>query len=68
MEKGWQRIYYSDKMHLIEIVRAVLADQKIESVMIDRRDSSYVTIGDIDLFVRDEDAIFARLIIEQHKL
>lgn len=68
MEHGWQRIYSGTQMHLIEIVKAVLADNQIESVAVDKRDSSYISIGEIDLFVREEDAVLARVIIEQNKL
>ena len=68
MENGWKSVYISDKMHLAEIVKAVLGDNQIESVLMDKRDSSYITIGDIEVFVRQEDAVLARLIIEQNKL
>jgi hypothetical protein len=68
MEKGWTCIYVQNLMHKAEIVRAVLADQNIDSFMVDKRDSSYISVGDIEVYVRDEDAILAKLIIEQHEL
>lgn len=55
-------------MHLAEIVQAVLRDEGIESVAVDKRDSSYVTIGEVELYVPGENAILARSIIEQHQL
>ncbi|MBK7852419.1 MAG: DUF2007 domain-containing protein [Bacteroidetes bacterium] len=68
MENGWECIYSSDKMHLAEIVQAVLRDEGIESVAVDKRDSSYITIGEVELYVPGENAILARSIIEQHQL
>jgi hypothetical protein len=68
MERGWKRIYYSNQMHSVEIVRAVLEDHDIQSMVVDKRDSSYISIGDIEVFVPDEDAILAKIIIEQNAL
>jgi len=55
-------------MHLVEIVKAVLADHNIPAVVVDKRDSSYVSIGDIEVYVSEENAILARVIIEQNQL
>ncbi|HNP48174.1 MAG TPA: DUF2007 domain-containing protein [Bacteroidia bacterium] len=68
MESGWECIYSSDKLHMAEIVQAVLRDAGIESVSVDKRDSSYITIGEIELYVTEENAILARNIIEQNQL
>lgn len=68
MEKGWTNIYVSNKMHLVEIVKAVLADNNIHSVVVDKRDSSYISLGDIEVYVSEENAILARVIIEQNQL
>ena len=68
MDKGWQLIYYSDKQHLVEIVKAVLADNGIESFEMNKKDSSYITVGEIELYVKEEDVPLARIIIEQNEL
>lgn len=68
MDNGWQSIYVSNKMHLVEIIKAVLADNDIPAVVVDKRDSSYITIGDIELYVSEENAILARVLIEQNNL
>ena len=68
MEKGWTLIYVNNQLHKTEIVRAVLEDEGIESVSMDKRDSSYISIGDIEVYVREEDAELARTIIEKNAL
>jgi hypothetical protein len=68
MEKGWQRIYFSDKPHLIEIAKAILKDNQIESVIVDKRDSSYITIGEMELYVKDSDIILAKFLLERNNL
>lgn len=55
-------------MHLVEIVKAVLADNEIPSVVIDKRDSAYISLGDIEVYVAGENSILARVIIEQNQL
>jgi hypothetical protein len=68
MQKGWQRVYFSDKMHLVKIVKAVLAENNIDSFEVDRKDSTYITIGDVELYVKDMDVMRAKFLIEQHDL
>jgi hypothetical protein len=68
MDKNWQCIYFSNLLHKIEIVRAILEVHDIKSVTVDKRDSSYIAVGDIELYVPNEDAILAKIIIEQNEL
>lgn len=68
MEKGWTLIYVNNQLHKTEIVRAVLEDEGIESVSMDKRDSSYISIGDIEVYVPEEHAELARTIIEKNAL
>ncbi len=68
MDSTWQCIYFSNQLHKIEIVRSVLNDHEIKSVVIDKRDSSYIMVGDIEVYVSNEDAILAKIIIEQNEL
>jgi len=65
MYKGWQCIYFSNLLHKIEIVRSVLMDHEIKSVVVDKRDSNYIMVGDIEVYVPNEEAILAKIIIDQ---
>jgi Putative prokaryotic signal transducing protein len=67
MEKGWERIYSTDKAHMISIVRSMLKENDIESIEINKKDSSYA-FGDIEIFVKEEDVIFAKILIKQNHL
>jgi hypothetical protein len=67
MKKGWTCVYISDKVHQVEMIRAILRENEIDSVILDKRDSVYITVGDIELFVPEENAILARVIIEQNQ-
>ena len=65
---GWELIYTSTLPHQVEIVLEVLKDQDIEAVKLDKRDSSYTMIGEIEVCAKKEDAILAKIIIEQNQL
>ncbi len=67
MEKGWERIYSTDKAHMVSIVRSMLKENDIESIEINKKDSSYA-FGDIEIFVKEEDVIFAKILIKQNRL
>jgi len=68
MDKGWQLIYYSDKQHLVQIVKAVLDENGIEAFEMNKKDSSYITVGEIELYVKEEDVPLAKIIIQQNNL
>jgi hypothetical protein len=68
MRKGWQRIYFTDKQHLVQIAKSLLEENHIESVVVDKRDSSYVGIGELELFVKDDDVTLAKFLLNENNL
>ncbi len=60
----WIKVYSDPQPHKVEIVRAELWENNIESVIIDKRDRSYPTLGELELYVKPGDDILAALIIE----
>ncbi|OFX18919.1 MAG: hypothetical protein A2033_12290 [Bacteroidetes bacterium GWA2_31_9] len=55
MDSNWVKVYSFSKMHLALIAKEVLADNDIESNILNKQDSSYVVIGDIEIYVQSED-------------
>jgi hypothetical protein len=55
MEKDWVVIYTTDKPYQAEIAKKVLEGGGIESVVIDKKDSSYTTFGEAELYVNQKD-------------
>ena len=68
MQKGWQQIYFSDRIHIIEIVKALLMENNITSFEINKNDSTHITMGGVELYVKDQDVMRAKFLIEQHNL
>lgn len=65
MEKGWVQIYGTDKMFQAELFKQVLADHDIEAVIINKMDSSYKSFGEIEVYVKNDNAIRAKLLAKE---
>ena len=65
MEKDWVIAYESKKEYLAEIARTVLTDNDIESVIINKKDSTYNSFGDIEIYVNRDNLIRAKQILQK---
>jgi hypothetical protein len=64
----WVVVYTSTLPHKVNIVKAVLEDNNIQSVEINRKDSAYTFIGEIDLCVHKKDSILSEFLIKSNEL
>ena len=67
MEKGWLKIFNTSDEYLGSIAKDLLQENGIKSVVMNHKDSSYAFMGDLELYVREEDEIQATKILEQLK-
>lgn len=67
MENNWTLVYSTDKAYEAEIAKAVLAENGIEAIEINRKDSSYI-FGEIDLYVDAPHSDEALLILISNEL
>ncbi len=67
MEENWQKIYSSTFEHKLEIVKAVLEDEGIKSVIINKKDSAYL-FGELELYVYADDVLRSKRIINKESL
>lgn len=56
MEDNWTSIYSTDKVWQAEIAKQILFDNGIEAVVINKKDSSYMAFGDVEVYVSQEDS------------
>jgi hypothetical protein len=69
MEKDWQCIFTCSLFYKAELAKAVLDDQNIECVILDKQSSAYSNaLGEIEVYVKQEDAILAKIILEESQL
>lgn len=61
--KDWQKVYSTEQAYRAGIVKAVLEDNGMQPVIINKKDSSY-NIGSLEVHVSAEDVLGALKIIE----
>jgi hypothetical protein len=65
MEKGWKNIFATGDEYLVSIAKELLEENGIDSVVINHKDSSYVWLGEVELYVRDENETKALEVLKQ---
>lgn len=64
-EQEWIKVFETTKMHQALIVQSALQTHEIESVILNKQDSSYIILGEIHVMVKLEDSLEAMKIIEE---
>ncbi|MBN2745983.1 MAG: hypothetical protein JXR34_04590 [Bacteroidales bacterium] len=65
--QNWELVYTADQEYKIVIITDLLAEAEIVSHFINKKDH-YYNFGNIELYVRPDDVLKAKLIIEKAKL
>lgn len=68
MEKNWVKIYATTQAYKADITQAVLADHDIETILMNKQDSAYISIGEVELYANRENVIKAKHLINEHDL
>ncbi len=59
MEPGWTLVYSTDKDFHAQMLRQMLMDNNIPVVLMNKKDSAYVLLGEIEIYVPSEFAVRA---------
>jgi hypothetical protein len=65
--ENWEKVFNTKLSHQAEIVKAILLDQEIHAVILNKRDSAYadsILNGNFEIYVHPDVASSARNIIE----
>lgn len=65
MEKGWVIAYSTNMEFQAEIFKEVLRDHGIEAQIINKMDSSYLSFGEIEVYVPDEHILKAKMLAKE---
>ncbi len=63
MEKDWKLAYIYDAEYKAELAKEKLLEQNIPSVIMNKRDTSYQSFGDVELYVKEENVDKAKDIL-----
>ena len=55
MEKNWVKIFTSTNYFQSEMVKQALAGNNIDTVILNKQDSSHRAFGDIEVYIHQED-------------
>lgn len=68
MQEDWKKVYTTDQPYKAELVKGLLKENDIESVIFNKQDRAYVMIGDIEVYVKKDDVMRAINLIEKQDL
>jgi hypothetical protein len=63
MEPDWVIVYSTNNLFESEMLVRMLADNDIEAIIINKQDSSYPVLGDVEMYVKADKIIRAKKLI-----
>ena len=64
-EEQWEVIYRSTLLYRVEMLKDLLENEEIPAVIINKKDSSYLSFGEIELHVLRDDVLKAKIIVNR---
>jgi hypothetical protein len=61
---NWTKVFSSKAEHKVEIVKDVLADQGLDPVIVNKKDTAYNIFGEYEVYVAPEYTVRALRVIE----
>ena len=65
MEKDWVLVYTANKKYNADVLEEIFNDYDIKSIAINKKDSLYVTIGNIEIYVHKDNEEKAKELIKE---
>ena len=65
--ENWVCVYTANQVYKAEAVKELLAEENIEAVVVNKKDSMYL-FGEVELFVQPEDENLATELIKSFKI
>jgi hypothetical protein len=67
LKDNWVVIYSSVYIHKVEIIQALLKEEDIDSIILNKRDSTYL-FGEIELYVAIDNVLKSKQLISNNEL
>ena len=64
MDEHWEVIFRSTAAYKAEILKAILEENELPCIVINKQDSSYL-IGEIEVYVKQNDVLIAKQIVNR---
>jgi hypothetical protein len=59
-KEHWEKVYGTNADYQAEILKALLEEENIVSIVVNKQDSSYLSFGEIEVYVKSEDILKAK--------
>jgi hypothetical protein len=66
--ENWISVFSTDQTYKAELVKEYLANENIEAVVFDKKDSAYTIFGEVELYVQPENENMAAELIKCFKI
>ena len=67
VDEQWETVYSSPLLYKVEILRALLEEEEIPAVIINKKDSAYLAFGEVELYVKRSDVMTAMQIVTKFR-
>ncbi|MCX6281995.1 MAG: DUF2007 domain-containing protein [Bacteroidetes bacterium] len=64
-DSHWEAVFSTNLLYKAEIIKGMLEEEGIPSVILNKQDSSYIAFGEVELFVPIEEVLNAKQIMER---
>jgi hypothetical protein len=64
-DEQWEVVYSSPLLYKVEMLKDLLGNEEIPAVIVNKKDSSYLAFGEIELNIRRDDVLRAKLIVNR---
>ena len=61
-KEHWEKVFSTNAGYQAEILKALLEEENIVSVVVNKQDSSYLAFGEFEVYVTSEDILKAKLL------
>ena len=69
-EEQWEKVFGTNAEYQAVILKALLEEENIVSIVVNKQDSSYLSFGEIEVYVKSEDVLKAKQLatkLSQHE-
>jgi len=67
-DDSWEIVFSTKQQYKVELVKAILEENAVTSVVVNKQDSSYLVFGEIEIYTPKHYANKAKLLITNHEL
>ena len=64
-DEQWEMIFSSTMMYRVELLKELLENEEIPAVIMNKKDSSYLAFGEVELYTRRDEVLKAKQIVKK---